>query len=84
MDEIRNRSGRIQCDHECRYDCGLLTEALRRESELGKFYDEILRQCDEPDVRAFIGELVEKRRECINKIIEQINRLYSSFDPAGV
>lgn len=84
MDNLQNRWGQIHCDHECRYDCALLTEAMRRESELGKFYDEILRQCDEPDVRAFITELTEKRRECINKIVEQINRLYSSFNPAGV
>jgi rubrerythrin len=59
-------------------------EALRRESELGKFYDEILRRCDKPDVRAFIAELAEKRRERINQTVAQINRLYSSFDPAGV
>ncbi|HXG37271.1 MAG TPA: hypothetical protein VNL36_00730 [Bacteroidota bacterium] len=84
MDGLRERSRQIQCDHECRYDCALLTEALRRESEMGKFYDQILQQCDEPDVRAFIAELMEKRRSCINQIVEQINRLYSSFDPAGV
>lgn len=84
MDGLDDRSHAIQCDHECRYDCAMLTEALRRESELGKFYDQILQQCDEPDVRAFIAELAEKRRACINQIVEQINRLYSSFDPAGV
>jgi hypothetical protein len=84
MNELRNQSPSIQCDHECRYDCALLTEALRRESELGKFYDQMLQQCNEPDVRAFIVELIEQRRKCINQIVEQLNRLYSSFDPAGV
>ncbi len=72
------------CDHECRYDCALLTEALRRESELGKFYDQILTQCDYPDIRTFVAALVEKRRESINQIVTRINKNYSSFDPAGV
>jgi hypothetical protein len=74
----------LHCDHECRYDCTLLTEALRRESELGKFYDSILEQCNEPDVRAFILELAERRRVWIGQIVSKINHLYSSFDPAGV
>jgi hypothetical protein len=72
------------CDHECRYDCALLTEALRRESELGKFYDQLLAQCDYPDVRTFVAALGEKRRESINQIVAKINQYYSSFDPAGV
>ena len=72
------------CDHECRYDCALLTEALRRESELGKFYDQLQAQCDYPDIRNFVAALVEKRRESINQIVTRINQNYSSFDPAGV
>lgn len=74
----------LHCDHECRFDCTLLTEALRRESTLGKFYEQILEDCDCPDVRAFVTELADKRRESINRIVTKINQLYSSFDPAGV
>ncbi|HEY4613735.1 MAG TPA: hypothetical protein VII11_12185 [Bacteroidota bacterium] len=75
---------RLQCDHECRFDCTLLTEALKRESELGHFYEQLLDECDYPDVRAFVSELAEKRRESINTMVAKLNRMYSSFDPSGV
>ena len=74
----------LRCDHECRYDCSLLTEALRRESELGKFYDQLLAQCDYPDVREFIAEIAEQRRESMSQIVSRINQFYSTFDPSGV
>jgi len=65
----------IRCAHACRNTCAMLNEALRRETAALQFYEQIVAQCDYPDVRAFIEELVEQRSRAILRIISKLNEL---------
>lgn len=55
----------LECAHDCRNTCALLNEALRRETALLQFYEQIVLQCDYPDVHAFVRELAEQRSNSI-------------------
>lgn len=82
------------CAHDCRNACALLNEAMRRESEMVRFYDDVLAQCDYPDIHAFVRDLSEERSKSILRIVQKVNEMQSrsqildgvisSFDPAGV
>ncbi len=84
----------LVCGHDCRNACALLNEAMRRESDMVKFYDELLAQCDYPDIHAFVRDLSEERSKSILRIVQKVNEMesrsrildgvISSFDPAGV
>ncbi|HAL54932.1 MAG TPA: hypothetical protein DCP63_00265 [Bacteroidetes bacterium] len=83
----------LECAHTCRNACAMLNEAMRRESELVKFYEHILSQCDYPEVNSFLREMTEARGETILRIVQKLNELraksqildgvMSSYDPAG-
>ncbi len=44
----------LRCDHQCRNTCGMLTAALAQETLTVRFYQQVLTQCDEPDVHNFV------------------------------
>ncbi len=85
--------GETFCAHNCRNACALLNEAMKRESEMVKFYDEILAECDYPDIHAFVREISEERSKVILRMVQKVNEMQSrgqildgvisSFDPAG-
>ena len=85
--------GEVYCAHNCRNACALLNDAMKRESEMVKFYDEILAECDYPDIHGFVRELSEERSKAILRIVQKVNEMQSrgqildgvisSFDPAG-
>lgn len=72
-----------ECEHTCPRDCTFLNEALRHEQAMALFYDWLLTQCDYPDAKAFVEDLAKEQHESIHRIETMINRLYSSFNPAG-
>lgn len=82
----------FRCDHACRNTCATLSEALRAETKLVEFYEQIMAECDYPEIRRFVRELVEERRKSILRIVQKLNEMYArgeimdgvgaSFDPA--
>lgn len=91
---LRQQSEETFCVHNCRNACALLNDAMKRESEMVKFYDQILAECDYPDIHGFVRELSEERSKAILRIVQKVNEMQSrgqildgvisSFDPAGV
>lgn len=69
----------------------MLNEALRRETTLLRFYEQIILQCDYPDVHAFVRDLAEQRSQSILRIVGKLNEIQarsqamdgvmSSFEP---
>jgi rubrerythrin len=89
-EKIMERKG-IDCRHACRNTCGLLTEAMRGETEMARTYEEMMHACDYPDVHAFIRELLEEKSQTVLRINQKLNELrargqiidgvISSYDP---
>lgn len=64
-----------ECQRTCRNSCDMLNEALRRETVLLQFYEHVAGQCDYPDVKNFIQDLVEQRRKPIVEIVSKLNEI---------
>ncbi|HEY5615469.1 MAG TPA: hypothetical protein VIL52_05560 [Bacteroidota bacterium] len=64
-----------ECRHACRNTCELLNEVLHRETALLQFYEQIAQQCDYPDIRNFIQDVVEERRKPIEQIVSKLNEM---------
>jgi hypothetical protein len=90
---VAQQSGEVFCAHDCRNACALLNEAMKRESEMVKFYDQVLAECDYPDIHNFVRDLSEEKSKAILRIVQKVNEMQSrgqildgvisSFDPAG-
>lgn len=65
----------IECSHACRNTCGLLNEAIRRESEMVKVYEKMMSDCDYPDVQAFVREVLEERSRTVIRMMQKLNEL---------
>ncbi|MFH0990745.1 MAG: hypothetical protein V1799_12090 [bacterium] len=83
----------IQCEHACRNTCAMLNQALHEETAMMRFYQHLKEECDYPDVRALVEDLLEKGGVSILKInqklneiqarAESINGVMSSYEPRG-
>lgn len=83
----------VKCAHACRNTCAMLSQALREESEMVRFYGKLTAQCDYPDVHDMLNELIELRSKSVLMINQKLNELQaradiidgvmSSYDPAG-
>jgi len=67
----------VRCDHTCRDSCAMLNEALRRETASVRFYETVYDDCNAPEVKSFLGEIVDERRSHILKIIQKMNELHA-------
>ncbi|MCK9211275.1 MAG: hypothetical protein M0P61_10605 [Ignavibacteriaceae bacterium] len=67
----------VRCDHTCRDSCAMLNEALRRETASVRFYETVYDDCNAPEVKNFLGEIVDERRTHILKIIQKLNELHA-------
>jgi hypothetical protein len=65
----------FECAHACRNTCAMLNEALRKETALLQFYEQIILQCDYPDVHAFVRDLAEQRSQSLLRIVNKLNEL---------
>ncbi len=65
----------VKCVHACKNTCAMLNEALRKEASIVRFYEGILEECNLPEVKSFITETIEGKREGILKIIQKLNEI---------
>lgn len=65
----------VRCAHACRSTCAMLSEALREESEMVRFYERLGQECDYPDVRNMVQELIEQRSRSALMINQKLNEL---------
>jgi hypothetical protein len=69
----------------------MLSEALREESGMVRFYERLRLECNYPDVHEMLQELIEARSKSVLMINQKLNELraraeimdgvISSFDP---
>lgn len=72
------KNNQINCAHACKSSCAMLNEALRKETELIQFHEAILEECNYPEVREFINEIVDGKRELVLKIIQKLNEMHAT------
>jgi len=72
----------IKCLRACKNTCAMLNEALRKEASTVRFYEGVLDECNAPDVRSFIVDLVEDRRKEILRIIQKLNEIHARSQAA--
>jgi hypothetical protein len=65
----------LHCDHQCRNTCAMLTAALAEETMVVRFYQQVLTQCDEPDVHNFVRTLLEERSASVIRIMQKLNEI---------
>ena len=66
----------VNCQHTCRNTCAMLNEALRKETSLVMFYKSTLEECNIPEVKNFINDLVEEKSKIILQIIQKLNEIH--------
>jgi rubrerythrin len=81
--EDRMDQPKHECDHTCPRDCQQLNQILVREAAVERMYEQLLQDCDFPDIHHFVAEELAVHRQHVRSLEERINRLYTSFDPAG-
>jgi len=65
----------VTCAHACRNTCAMLSQALRDESEMVRFYEKLRTECDYPDVHDMLQELMEARSRSVLLINQKLNEL---------
>jgi rubrerythrin len=53
----------------------MLTAALAQETMTVRFYQQVLTQCDEPDVHNFVRSIVEERSASVIRIMQKLNEI---------
>ena len=53
----------------------MLTAALAEETTVVRFYQQVLTQCDEPDVHKFVRSLLEERSASAIRIMQKLNEI---------
>ncbi len=65
----------LHCEHQCRNTCAMLSAALAEETMVVRFYQQVLTQCDEPDVYKFVHTLAEERSASVIRIMQKLNEI---------
>ncbi len=67
------------CVHSCRNLCNALEVAEHREREAIKEYENFRDDCDYPDVREMLGELISDRERGLARLLEVKSALSVRF-----
>jgi rubrerythrin len=70
---------KAKCVHSCKGLCNALQVAEQREQETIKEYREYAAQCDYPDVRELLEELVRSRERAIQELRQKREALEVRF-----
>jgi hypothetical protein len=65
----------MQCDHACRNTCVSLTDALQQETGLVRFYEQVITQCEDPEIRKFTRALAEDHSAAVIRIMQKLNEI---------
>ncbi len=71
------KENEVKCMHACKNTCAMLNEALRKEAAIVRFYENMLEECNLPEVRNFIIDSVEEKRQGILRIIQKLNEIHA-------
>ena len=66
----------INCQHACKNTCASLNEALRKETAIVKYYESVLDECNMPEVKTFMDELMDEKRKVILRLIQKLNEIH--------
>lgn len=66
----------VDCQHACKNTCASLNEALRKETAIVKYYEGVLAECNIPEVRTFMDELIDEKRKVILRLIQKLNEIH--------
>ena len=75
--EEKMKKPEVNCVHACKNSCAMLNEALRKETELIRFHEAILEECSYPEIREFINEITETKRDLVLRIIQKLNEMHA-------
>ncbi len=70
----------VRCAHTCKGFCTALESATLREKEAILQYDALRDECNYPDVRTILNELIIHRQKSIRLLEEAKSVLRSKFD----
>jgi rubrerythrin len=70
----------ITCVHSCKGLCNALEVAEHRETEAIKEYKRFAENCDYPDVRVLLEELIKDRQHSVRLLQEKRALLAAKFD----
>jgi hypothetical protein len=65
----------MECKHDCRITCIMLTEVMRKEAEMIQFYEKIMIECDYQDINSFVRELLEEKSRIVLRINQKLNEI---------
>lgn len=68
------------CVHSCKGLCSALEVAEHREKEAIKEYKHFAENCDYPDVRVLLGDLIRDREHSLKLLQEKREILAAKFD----
>jgi len=71
------KENEVSCAKACKNTCSMLNEALRKEAAIVRFYENMLDQCNMPEVISFVQESIEEKRQGILKIIQKLNEIHA-------
>ena len=71
------KGNEVDCKHECKDNCSLLNEAMRKEASIARYYENMLEECNMPEVKSLIADLVEDKRSGILRIIKKLNEIHA-------
>ena len=66
----------VNCQHTCRNTCAMLNEALRKETSIVMFYKETIDECNLPEVKSFLSDLVDEKSKIILQIIQKLHEIH--------
>lgn len=67
----------LKCQHTCRNSCAMLNEALRKETATVRFYEEVFDECNSPEIKDFLGQIIDVRRSEILRMIQKLNEIHA-------
>lgn len=65
----------VACEHDCRITCKMLTEAMHEEAQMIHFYENLMTECDYPDVNSLVRELLEEKSRIVLRINQKLNEI---------
>lgn len=65
--------GTTVCQHRCRNTCAMLSAAWQDEIKKIAYLEQMLKECDEPEMRKFVKELIYSHELLSNRITERLN-----------